>query len=77
MGWVYAATTDRGANWKVWDAASDLPAWQCCNYNLIRDVALTEGGEGVMTLNPVDGRKGEVPRLRTIDYGETWDRVDP
>ena len=76
MGWMYAVTNDGGANWKVWDATTDLPDWQCCNHNLISEVDLTVGGEGVMTLNPIEGRKGEVSKLRTIDYGHTWKPFD-
>ncbi len=72
MGWIYAATTDGGANWSVWDARRDLPNWHCCNYGLIRDVIITESGSGVMRLNPIQGRPGEVPELRTSDYGRGW-----
>lgn len=72
MGWVYAVTTDGGVNWSVWDATKNLPNWQCCNYNLIRDVNVGEGGDGVMKLNPIQGRSGEVPELHTGDYGRHW-----
>jgi hypothetical protein len=72
MGWVYAVTTDGGANWSVWNASRDLPNWQCCNYQLIRDVQLTIDGAGTMTLNPIPQRQGEVPQLHTQDYGRYW-----
>lgn len=72
MGWVYAVTTDGGASWSVWDATHDLPNWQCCNYKLIQDVMITEQGNGVMRLNPIENRRGEVPKLRTNDYGKHW-----
>jgi len=72
MGWVYAVTTDGGANWSTWNATHDLPNWQCCNYQLIRDVQLATDGSGTMTLNPIPQRQGEVPRLRTRDYGRHW-----
>lgn len=72
MGWVYAVTTDGGANWSVWNAASDLPNWQCCNYQLIRDVQVNAEGVGTMTLKPIPQRQGEVLQLHTRDYGRHW-----
>jgi len=72
MGWVYAVTTDGGANWSVWNATGDLPNWQCCNYQLIRDVQLNTDGVGTMKLNPIAQRAGEVPQLHTRDYGRHW-----
>jgi len=72
MGWMYAVTTDAGRNWSVWTAERDLPNWQCCNYGLIRDVTLANDGSGIMRLNPIQGRRGEVPQLRTDDYGRHW-----
>jgi hypothetical protein len=73
MGWMYAVTTDRGKTWSVWNAENDLPNWQCCNYNLIQDVSLNPNGMGNMILRPIPGRSGEVPMLRTKDYGRHWD----
>jgi hypothetical protein len=72
MGWMYAVTADSGATWSVWDAGNDLPNWQCCNYRLIADVHLNADGTGTMTLNPIQDRGGEVPQLRTKDYGRHW-----
>jgi hypothetical protein len=72
IGWVYAVSTDGGVNWSVWDARRDLPNWQCCNYALIRDVNIAENGSGVMRLNPIQDRRGEVPELHTNDYGRHW-----
>ncbi len=72
MGWMYAVTTDGGATWSVWDAGNDLPSWQCCNYGLIADVNLNPDGTGTMTLSPIQGRRGEVPQLRTRDFGRHW-----
>jgi len=72
MGWIYAVTTDNGVSWSVWDATKHLPNWQCCNYGLIRDVRIAEDGNGVMQLNPIQNRRGEVPELRTNDYGKHW-----
>jgi photosystem II stability/assembly factor-like uncharacterized protein len=72
MGWIFAVSTDGGVNWSVWDANKDLPNWQCCNYGLIRDVNIAEKGDGLMRLNPIQDRRGEVPELRTRDYGQHW-----
>jgi hypothetical protein len=72
MGWMYAVTTDGGATWSVWDAGSNLPKWECCNYRLISDVRLEPDGTGSMTLSPIQDRRGEVPQLRTKDYGRHW-----
>lgn len=74
MGWMYAVSTDRGENWSVWTAERDLPNWKCCNYGLIRDVEVTPGGTGKMTLNWFPERSGEVPELRTENYGRDWNR---
>jgi hypothetical protein len=74
MGWMYAVTTDAGRSWSVWSAERDLPDWQCCNYKLIRDVTIGTDGRGIMTLNPIEGRRGEVTELRTKDYGRHWTR---
>jgi hypothetical protein len=72
MGWMYAVTTDGGTTWSVWNAEKDLPDWQCCNYNLIKDVRVAADGTGRMTLNPISERRGEVPELHTRDYGRHW-----
>lgn len=72
MGWMYGVTTDAGATWSVWSARDDLPAWECCNYNLIQDVSITPDGIGTMRLRPIPQRPGEVPELHTKDYGRHW-----
>lgn len=72
MGWMYAVTTDGGATWTVWDAEADLPNWVCCNYGLIADARIAPDGTGVMTLAPIPHRSGEVPLLRTSDFGRHW-----
>lgn len=72
MGWMSAVTTDGGASWVVWSAEKDLPNWQCCYYGLIKDMRLEEDGTGVMVLDPISGRRGEVSELRTKDYGLHW-----
>lgn len=72
MGWMYAVTTDGGANWSVWSAQTDLPKWDCCNYRLIGNVNIGEDGTGTMILNTIPQRQGEVPQLHTNDYGRHW-----
>lgn len=72
MGWMYAVTADGGATWSVWDAGNDLPNWQCCNYRLITNVHLNADGTGTMTLTPIQDRRGEVPQLRSNDFGRHW-----
>jgi hypothetical protein len=72
MGWMYAVTTDAGSTWSVWSAEKDLPNWQCCNYKLISNVTLGSDGGGTMKLNAIEGRRGELPELRTNDYGRHW-----
>ena len=71
MGWTYAVTTDAGATWFLWDSSRDLPNWKCCNYGLIQDVHLESDGTGTMTLHVIPDR-GEVPQLRTKDFGRHW-----
>ena len=72
MGLMCAVTKDGGANWTVWDATKDLPDWQCCNYGLIQELSIALNGKGIMRLNPIPQRRGEVPELRTTDYGQHW-----
>jgi hypothetical protein len=72
IGWMYAVTADGGVTWSVWEAGRDLPDWLCCNYRLINDVQLNADGTGTMTLQPIQDRQGEVPQLRTKDFGRHW-----
>jgi hypothetical protein len=72
MGWMYAVTTDSGASWSIWNAEKDLSRWQCCNYGLIASVNLQPDGTGIMILDPIPKREGEVPQLHTKDFGQHW-----
>jgi len=72
MGWTYALTTDGGKIWKTWNAESDLPNWQCCNYRLIQEIHFNTDGTGVMKMNVIDPKRNEVPMLITSDFGGTW-----
>ena len=71
MGWMYAVSTDGGASWSVWDSARELPKWQCCNYQLIQNVNIESDGTGTMSLHVIPDH-GDVPRLRTKDFGHHW-----
>src|SRR6478672_5496538 len=72
MGWKYAVTTGGGKQWSIWSAEKDLPGRQCCNYALVKDVAMLQSGKGKMILSPIQGRAGEVPELVTSDFGRHW-----
>jgi hypothetical protein len=72
MGWKYAVTTNGGKHWRVWNAEKDLAGWQCCNYGLIKEVELSQNGNGKMIMNPISGRRGEVAELFTSDFGDHW-----
>lgn len=72
MGWMYGVTLDAGTTWSIWNAQRDLPDWQCCDYNLIKDVWIAPDGTGTMQLNPIRQGPGEVAELRTTDYGRHW-----
>jgi len=69
---MYAFTIDGGRIWSVWDAAKDLPLWQCCNYGLIAHVDIQADGNGTMTLHLIEGRRGQGPGLVTSDFGQHW-----
>jgi|SRR5215467_5465031 len=72
MGCKYVITSDSGKTWNLWNAEKDLPGWQCCNYQLIDEVQLNPDGLGRMILKPIRGRRGELPELRTTDFGRHW-----
>jgi hypothetical protein len=72
IGWIFGVTKDGGVTWKVWNAKMNLPNWECCNYRLISSVSFQPDGRGTMRLNPIEGRRGEVPQLKTSNFGETW-----
>ncbi len=72
MGWMYAVTSDGGSSWHIWRADKNLSGWECCNYGLIQDVRIAPDGSGMMRLNPIPQRQGEVPELQTKDYGREW-----
>lgn len=72
MGWVHGVTTDGAVTWSIWNAEKDLPNWACCNYGLIQEVHIAADGHGIMNLNPIPQRQGEVSHLETKDFGMHW-----
>jgi hypothetical protein len=72
MGWMYAVTTDRGYTWSVWDAERDLPNWQCCNYDFIKEIQMGADGAGTMRLSLNSQEISPVQELYTQDYGRHW-----
>ena len=73
LGWKYAVTNDGGQTWSTWNAETDLPSWNCCNYGLISEVEFSVQGRGKMTLHTIPGRN-EPEVLLTEDYGKHWHR---
>jgi len=71
MGSRYAATTDAGRTWSVWDASRSLPRSVLDNYRGLKQVALAADGKGTMQLESAYQEEG--PKLRTWDYGYHWD----
>lgn len=69
MGWMYAATTNGGASWFIWDGEKDSPFKECCGYGFIKDVQVAPNGTGTMTVKPVTQKQTE---LYTKDYGQHW-----
>ena len=67
MGWMYAVTTNGGANWSIWSAQEHIPEY---NYALIESVYLESNGYGFMRLDT--SRSNDVPALGTRDYGRHW-----
>jgi hypothetical protein len=73
LGWKCAVTNDAGQTWSLWNAETDVPNWNCCNYGLIRDVELSVQGRGKMTSHQIEGRN-EPTELLTNDCGKHWHR---
>lgn len=72
MGWMYAATTNGGLSWFVWDAEKDSPFKECCGYGFIKDVQVAPNGTGTMTIKPTPQGQRDVRELHTKDYGQHW-----
>ena len=70
--WMYAVTTDAGKSWSVWDAARDLPGWQCCDYVYIQAIDLAVDGTGTMAVDTERDVGVNVSELQTHDHGQHW-----
>jgi len=66
---IYLVTTDGGKTWSGWNAEENLAGWKDGNPRFIRDVQLSLGGVGEMTLY---SKSDEILILRTEDYGLHW-----
>jgi hypothetical protein len=71
MGWKFAATTDTGRHWTVWDGCEKAKPLKICNYEGIKAVELSADGTGAMTVNPIPDQS-PLPVLRTEDFGRSW-----
>ena len=69
IGWIYGVTTDSGKTWSIWNAETDLAAWQPVDYQFIRSIHIDKDGMGVMLVNTEKFPSGQ---LVTEDYGKTW-----
>jgi hypothetical protein len=68
MGVQYAASTDEGETWNIWDAKTVLVNKK---YGPIKDVQMTGDGRGEMTISPIEKGEEEI-RLKTSNYGREW-----
>jgi hypothetical protein len=69
MGWLYAVTVDGGQSWSVWDASKDNQLSKSYNYDMIREVNISDDGRGNMVLNLTGNKREE---LSTKDFGTHW-----
>ena len=69
-GWVFATSIDGGNTWTIWDAASQLSNWTCCNYYYIKKVKLAQNGTGEMFV--ARSKSGKQVTAKTTDFGKTW-----
>lgn len=74
LGWMYSVSLDGGQTWHLWDAERNLLEWKCCDSSLIRDVNISDQGNGVMTLRPDPNKPENQIYLRTTDFGQHWVR---
>ena len=72
LGWMYSVTLDGGKAWHLWDAERNLPGWNCCDSGLIRDVNISDHGNGIMTLRPDPNKPESLIYLHTDDFGQSW-----
>ena len=72
LGWMYSVTLDGGRAWHLWDAERNLPEWKCCDPGLLREVNISDQGNGIMTLRPDPTKPESLVYLRTNDFGKSW-----
>jgi hypothetical protein len=72
MGHIFAASTDAGVTWSVWDAERELKDGLCSRLCFIEAIDIKVDGTGTMKVVPVSDRPGPVPELRTKDFGFHW-----
>ena len=72
MGTKCAVTTDGGRTWFVWDTGKTLPKTILSNHRIIKQVSIAANGSGTMELEAERQSQGEMPELRTTDYGYHW-----
>ena len=71
MDEIFAATTDGGRSWSVWDAKKEVPNWQWCNQAFIKEVHIASDGRGEMLLSP-GFNQIPVTKFNTKDFGMNW-----
>lgn len=75
FGPKYAATTNAGKSWMVWDAWEANKSIQFEKYKLypsIVEVSVDADGRGKMRLYSLTDKPVNQPQLLTADYGRTW-----
>jgi hypothetical protein len=68
IGGQFAASTDAGATWSIWDAKTELVNKK---YGPIKDVQMTEEGMGEMIISPIEKEEEEI-KLKSSNYGREW-----
>jgi hypothetical protein len=71
---VFAATTDGGATWAVWDALAEAKrAGFFTGGVFIKEVKVGPDGKGVIALVPRSVLAPPIPDALTTDYGMHWE----
>jgi photosystem II stability/assembly factor-like uncharacterized protein len=68
IGGQFAASTDAGETWNIWDAKRVLVNKK---YGPIKDVEMTGDGRGEMTISPIEKGEEEI-KLKTSNNGREW-----
>ncbi len=67
----FAATSDGGLSWAVWDVSEHVPEWECCNQAFIEDVVIAADGTGTMRLKARFNHLNST-KLYTRNFGLQW-----